>query len=248
MKLELNVPTSLSEIKLAQYQKFLKIAEQNEDSEFLHQKMVQLFCGVDLKDIASIKHKDVMEITHSLTEMFKTKHKFIQRFKMGGVEFGFIPNLENISQGEFVDLDTYISDWSKMHKAMAVLYRPITKKINDKYQIEDYNGSITYSDVMKHAPLDVVLGATVFFLSFRERINEEYPDLFGGESADSEFDEQAQFGKRWGWYSSIYALAQGDVRRFDQISRLPLRQCLTYLTFEKQKSDIELKMIKRASK
>lgn len=163
MKLELNVPTSLNEIKLAQYQKFIKIAEQNEDSEFLHQKMVQLFCGVDLKDIANIKYKDVMEITASISEMFKVKHKFIQRFKMGGVEFGFIPNLDEISQGEFVDLDTYISDWSKMHKAMAVLYRPITKKINDKYQIEDYNGSITYSDVMKHAPLDVVLGATVFF-------------------------------------------------------------------------------------
>lgn len=163
MKLELFIPTHLSEIKLAQYQKFLKIAEANEDSEFLHQKMVQYFCGVDLRDIANIKHKQVMEITASINEMFKVSHKLIPRFKMGGVEFGFIPNLDNMTQGEFVDLDTYISDWQEMHKAMAVLFRPITKKVNDKYQIEDYNGSITYSEVMKHAPLDVVLGATVFF-------------------------------------------------------------------------------------
>jgi hypothetical protein len=163
MKLELTIPTQLSEIKLAQYQAFLKIAETNEDSEFLHQKMVQYFCGVDLRDIANIKHKQVMEITASINEMFKVSHKLIPRFKMGGVEFGFIPNLEEMTQGEFVDLDTYISDWQEMHKAMAVLFRPITKKVNDKYQIEDYNGSITYSEVMKHAPLDVVLGATVFF-------------------------------------------------------------------------------------
>jgi hypothetical protein len=163
MKLELFIPTHLNEIKLAQYQKFLKIAEKNEDSEFLHQKMVQYFCGVDLKDIANIKHKQVMEITASINEMFKVNHKLIPRFKMGGVEFGFIPNLDEMTQGEFIDLDTYISDWQQMHKAMAVLFRPITKTINDKYQIEDYNGSITYSDVMKHAPLDVVLGATVFF-------------------------------------------------------------------------------------
>jgi len=163
MKLELFIPTHLNEIKLAQYQKFLKIAEQNEDSEFLHQKMVQYFCGVDLRDIANIKHKQVMEITASINEMFKVSHKLITTFKMGGVEFGFIPNLDEMTQGEFVDLDTYISDWQEMHKAMAVLFRPITKKVNDKYQIEDYNGSITYSDVMKHAPLDVVLGATVFF-------------------------------------------------------------------------------------
>jgi hypothetical protein len=163
MKLELFIPTHLNEIKLAQYQKFLKIAEQNEDSEFLHQKMVQYFCGVDLRDIANIKHKQVMEITASINEMFKVSHKLIPRFKMGGVEFGFIPNLDEMTQGEFVDLDTYISDWQEMHKAMAVLFRPITKTINDKYQIEEYNGSITYSEVMKHAPLDVVLGATVFF-------------------------------------------------------------------------------------
>jgi hypothetical protein len=51
-----------------------------------------------------------------------------------------------------------------MHKAMAVLYRPITKNgLNNTYEIEKYNGSITYSDVMKHAPLDVVFGANVFF-------------------------------------------------------------------------------------
>jgi hypothetical protein len=163
MKLELTIPTQLSEIKLAQYQAFLKIAETNEDSEFLHQKMVQYFCGVDLRDIANIKHKQVMEITASINEMFKVSHKLIPRFKMGGVEFGLIPNLEEMTHGEFVDLDTYISDWQEMHKAMAVLFRPITKKVNDKYQIEDYNGSITYSEVMKHAPIDVVLGATVFF-------------------------------------------------------------------------------------
>lgn len=163
MKLELNVPTSLNEIKLAQYQKFHKVAEQNEESEFLHQKMVQFFCGVDLKDIAKIKHKDVMEITTSISSMFKVKHKFIPRFKMGGVEFGFIPNLDEMTQGEYMDLDTYITDWSQMHKAMAVLFRPIKNKVQDKYSIEEYNGSITYADVMKHAPLNVVLGAMVFF-------------------------------------------------------------------------------------
>lgn len=163
MKLELNIPTQLNEIKLAQYQRFLKIADQNEDSEFLHQKMVQYFCGVDLRDIANIKHKQVMEITASISEMFKVSHKFIPRFKMGGVEFGFIPNLDEMTQGEYMDLDTYITDWQEMHKAMAVLFRPIKNKVANKYSIEEYNGSITYSDVMRHAPLDVVLGAVVFF-------------------------------------------------------------------------------------
>jgi hypothetical protein len=165
MKLEISIPTELKEIKLAQYQAFLKIAKDNEDEEFLNQKMVQTFCNIDLKDVAEIRFKDVLEITASLGKMFDVKsHKFINRFKLGGVEFGFIPELEDMSFGEYTDLDTYIGDWDNMHKAMAVLYRPITKKgLNNTYEIEKYNGSITYSDVMKHAPLDIVFGANVFF-------------------------------------------------------------------------------------
>jgi len=165
MKLEISIPTELKEIKLSQYQAFLKIAKDNEDSEFLHQKMVQTFCGIDLKEVAEIRYKEVIEITESLGKMFDVKsHRFINRFKMGGVEFGFIPNLDDMTFGEYTDLDTYINDWEQMHKAMAVLYRPIKNNgLNGTYDIEKYNGSITYSDVMKHAPLDVVFGATVFF-------------------------------------------------------------------------------------
>jgi hypothetical protein len=163
MKIELTIPTTLNDIKLAQYQKFLSIAKDNEESEFLQQKMVQLFCGIDLKDVAQIRYKDVAEITANINSLFTKENAFIQRFKMGGVEFGFIPNLDDMSTGEYMDLDNYITDWDTMHNAMAVLYRPITNKLGNKYQIEEYKGSITYADVMRHAPLDVVLGAMVFF-------------------------------------------------------------------------------------
>jgi hypothetical protein len=165
MKLEISVPTELNEIKLSQYQAFLKIAKDNDDVEFMNQKMVQTFCNIDLKDVAEIKYKDVLQITASLGKMFDVKsHRFINRFKLGKVEFGFIPDLDDMTFGEYTDLDSYIGDWDNMHKAMAVLFRPITKKgLNNTYEIEKYNGSITYSDVMKHAPLDVVFGANIFF-------------------------------------------------------------------------------------
>ena len=166
MKLKITVPNKLSEINLLQYQKFLSIAKDNEDTEFLHQKMVQIFCGIDLKEVAQIKYKDVAEITTTISNMFNVNHIFIKRFKLGGIEFGFIPNLDEMTFGEYSDLDTYITDWDNMHKAMAVLYRPITKKgLNNTYDIEEYKGSATYSDVMKHIPLDICFGANVFFYS-----------------------------------------------------------------------------------
>jgi len=163
MKLQITIPTSLDEITLEQYQKFLSIAKDNPDSEFLQHKMVEIFCGIDLKNAAKISYKDVNEITTNLSNLFNQKYDLKRTFKLGNTEFGFITNLDEITLGEYTDLDKYISDWDKMHNAMAVLYRPITKKLKDKYQIEEYNGSYTYCDVMKYAPVDVVLGAVVFF-------------------------------------------------------------------------------------
>jgi len=163
MKLQITIPTSLEEITLEQYQKFLSIAKDNPDGEFLQHKMVEIFCGIDLKNAAKISFKDVNEITTNLSNLFNQKYDLKRTFKLGNTEFGFITNLDEITLGEYTDLDKYISDWDMMHNAMAVLYRPITKKLKDKYQIEEYNGSYTYCDAMKFMPLDVALGAVVFF-------------------------------------------------------------------------------------
>jgi hypothetical protein len=50
-----------------------------------------------------------------------------------------------------------------MHKAMAVLFRPIIKKGSGKYNIVDYNGTNEYAEIMKRMPLSAVMGSMVFF-------------------------------------------------------------------------------------
>ena len=163
MKAEIEVPNKLNEITLEQYQVFMNVYDQNDSEEFLSCKMVSIFCKIPLSQVLYIKANDITNIVKSINNMFEGKRNFINRFELGGKEFGFIPNLEEMSFGEYVDLDKYITDWKEMHKAMAVMFRPITKKKGERYEIEPYEGSITYADVMKYAPLDVVLGAMVFF-------------------------------------------------------------------------------------
>jgi len=163
MKVKISIPTSLSEIKLSQYQKFLKIAKENEVGDFLNHKMVQLFCGVDLKIVDTMRQKDVEYAVNTIGELFRQMPSLTQKFEMNGIVFGFIPNLDDMSAGEYMDLDGYITDWNDMHKAMAILYRPIKHKSGDKYLIEDYEGSDKYAEAMKNAPLHVVLGVMVFF-------------------------------------------------------------------------------------
>jgi hypothetical protein len=163
MKLAITMPTDLSEIKLLQYQKFMNIAEQNEESDFVHHKMIEIFCNVELKYVAQFKRKQIVQIIASINKLFEKIPPLKNRFVLDGTEFGFIPNLDDISQGEFVDLDNYIADWRDLHRSMAVMFRPIKTKLKDKYTIEPYEGSEWFAEKMLDAPLDVVLSSRVFF-------------------------------------------------------------------------------------
>ena len=156
MKVEVYIPDTLSEITLGQYQKYLKIQSQNEDENFLAMKMIEIFCGLRGDTILSIK-----EITTILTNMFNEKPPLVREFRIGKINYGFIPKLEDMSFGEYIDLDTYIGDMENLHKAMGVLYRPIKQKYEDKYLIEDYKGEDT--DIMKSMPMDAVLSSIIFF-------------------------------------------------------------------------------------
>ena len=161
MKLEINVPTSLSEITLGQYQKYLKIAENNQDGNFLDAKMIEIFCGVPLSESYKIKMSSVRAVIDILNELISTTPNHVERFKMNGTEYGFVPDLDELTLGEYVDLDNNISNWDNMHIAMNVLYRPIKHSQGRKYNIVEY--SVDNENKMKDMPLDAVIGSIFFF-------------------------------------------------------------------------------------
>ena len=160
MELKVIVPTSLSEITLEQYQRFARLEG---DEEFLTKKMLEIFCNVPLEKLPNIRFKDISSVFKHISAMMKDKPSLTQRFTLNGQEFGFIPSLEDITYGEFVDLDSYMSDTQNLHKTMAVLYRPVTQKSGKRYDIEDYESATKYCDLMKEAPMDVVIGSILFF-------------------------------------------------------------------------------------
>lgn len=163
MKVEILVPDTLSDITLGQYQKYLSIVEGNDDASFMDIKMIEIFCGVKLSETLKMKFADIKAVCDILEQMLLEKPQLVNRFKMNGVEYGFIPNLEQISMGEFIDLETFLSDWKQMHRAMAVLYRPIAHKYGEKYNIEEYKE--TDGEHMRDIPMDAVFGCMLFFYS-----------------------------------------------------------------------------------
>lgn len=163
MNVDIQIPTSLEEITLGQYQEYLKVTDQNTDEEFIAQKMISIFCNIKMSYVQMIKYSDAIAIIDTITKMFENKPKLVQRFKIQDIEFGFIPNLEDISFGEYIDLETNIGDWQSMNKAMAVMYRPIVKSKKEQYEIAKYTGTELLEEVMKFAPLSVVFSSMLFF-------------------------------------------------------------------------------------
>ena len=165
MKVNLRIPTSLNEITLAQYQEFAKLeADLGKTKDTAIQlKLVEIFCKVPEVVVRNMKATDIAEICEIINTMFDTEHQLINRFRLKGIDYGFIPELDDMSFGEYMDLDTFISDNDNLHRAVNVLFRPIEHKRGNRYKIKDYNPDT--SETAKDFPLDAVLGAIVFFYS-----------------------------------------------------------------------------------
>ena len=161
MKVDINIPDSLAEVTLEQYQKYLKIQDENKDEKFLAVKMIEIFCGLRGDHVLMMRATDIQSIVNILTDMLNDTPKLVTQFKMKGKQYGFIPKLEDMSFGEYIDLDTFMGDWDNMHRAMNVLYRPITDQYGDKYAIEEYQ--VDSVEHMKDMPMNAVLGSILFF-------------------------------------------------------------------------------------
>jgi len=162
MKANINVPNELNEITLKQYQRFLKAQDKAKDNNFIQTKMIEIFCRVKPQDALNIRLSDAERITRIISDMFEQKPDLVQSFWLNNVEYGFVPDLDEITLGEYIDLDTYMGDWDNIEIAMNVLYRPIKQKLGNKYLIEDYDPD--KKDRITTMPMDAVFGSILFFI------------------------------------------------------------------------------------
>lgn len=195
MDIDIIVPEGLQDITLEQYQKFLAL--KSEDDMFLTQKAVEIFCNVPLILVDKMPYNTVQRLAKRVFSYFEGNPSLVKRKRLKKAVYGFVPNLEDITLGEYVDLDSNVTDWKNMHKAMAVLYRPVVSEAGDYYEIEEYDGTDKYSEQMKEMTLEVVLGALVFFyhlgidlsIAMTESLEEQMsttslPKQTSGESGD----------------------------------------------------------------
>ena len=97
-------------------------------------------------------------------------NSLVRIIEVEGKRYGFHPDLDSISLGEYADIENFIKMGLEQHlpEVMAILYRPIVEETEKGvYTIEAYDGQIAIrAEEMKKMSSQQVQNALVFFYRF----------------------------------------------------------------------------------
>ena len=172
--MKVTVPTDIDAIELGQFQKWSLANTEDADKDFLLFKTIEIFCGLDMRVVSQFPLDQAEDIATEIFAVLDQQKPFQNRFTLDGVDYGFVPDLEKISIGEYIDLENGLKDVKEFHKAAAVLYRPIVKQYKELYTVEAYNPSTEAINNAKKFPMGVVSAAIVFFYNIVSELRRDF--------------------------------------------------------------------------
>lgn len=85
-------------------------------------------------------------------------------------------------------------------------------------------------------------------MDFKQRTIERFPALFKEGEGEADYSARAQLASRYGWFSAVHRLAGGDITKQEQITRLPVSECLYTLSYITESAEVEAQEIKKMNK
>ena len=158
----ITVPETLNDIKLKDYLAYINIDSGASDF-FRSMRAFSLFCGIEPKHFNNIAAADANEVIILLSKVLSETPNFQPTFTMNGINYGFEPNLDDMTMGLFVDVDNIKDYKNELPKLMSKLYRTIVFKDRKRYDIEPYNALRCSPKDFEDMPAGVALAALVFF-------------------------------------------------------------------------------------
>lgn len=181
MKVKITIPESYADITVGMYKRIMKHWRSEVSGKEAIKRVLKDLCNTTEDIVDRMYIDDFQAIVRDLTWLFAepklSDFSLHQFFMMEGVEYGFIPNMQNLTVGEFADLETYLEGgmFENLQEVLAVLYRPVTKKKAKLYEIESYEPSQIKTDAMSECPMDVAIGAVVFFYRIETQLAQSLP-------------------------------------------------------------------------
>tara|TARA_R100001443_G_C3344546_1_gene175283 strand:+ start:155 stop:799 length:645 start_codon:yes stop_codon:yes gene_type:complete len=167
-----------SDVTLEKWVKLIDYHNGTKSSEALN--IIAELSNIPKKLIKELELKDVAVILSAIAKLQKKQDSSLKKIiEIEGKKFGFHPNLEEITLGEWSDLETMFTNGmeSNLPEIMSILYRPITDEtLNGIYTIAAYDGNISIrAEQMKKMSADQVQSALVFFWTLGKEFTKTLP-------------------------------------------------------------------------
>lgn len=183
MQITIRYPEDWSKISYKSFMQYHNAVKPYEGTEKENSKILEsgalYFCNVPAEYLYKLPAEKLNKIEDCLFNLLSTAKKLplVNQFEIYGVKYGFVPNLDDISYGEYLDLVNYTSKdlYENIPITLSILYRPIKYELGKSYTIAPYSGTNNESIEMLRETLtmDVVFGSIAFFLTL-------YQDLLTG--------------------------------------------------------------------
>ncbi|QDP63663.1 MAG: hypothetical protein Unbinned3987contig1001_39 [Prokaryotic dsDNA virus sp.] len=176
-KIKINVPTKWEDITIKQYNDFIKLFDSKKSDRIKSLEGVSIFCKVPVKTLKKVFMKDIEKAYSLIVKMTNTGREKIEMKKhieVEGKTYSLIPNMSEMSTGEFIDLEHYCDENlnNNLHKLMSILYRPLVGKVDKfgRYEIEPYDPDEEKDKKMLNLTMDIPFGVLDFFFRLETKL------------------------------------------------------------------------------
>ena len=169
-----------SDVTLEKWLKLIEVETGSKTKEAL--ETITALSDIPKQLVKELGIQDVAVIMSRIAELQAKQDSSLKKIiEVEGKEYGFHPNLDDITLGEYADLETFIKNGieNSLPEVMAVLYRPITEKgENGVYTIEAYDGNISIrTEEMKKMSAEQVQSALRFFFALGNELSKILPSF-----------------------------------------------------------------------
>jgi len=162
-KKDITLPERLT---IRQYQKLREIDAASDPVGF-----VRAITDLEVDEIKYANKKDMDFVFHFLVEKYLGggDKRLQTKIEVDGVEYGLMSQITTLNFGGWVDLEFLTTDGveKNMNKIMALMYRPITKKTDKGFEIEEYEHDtmLERAELFMDLPVDYFWGVSNFFFN-----------------------------------------------------------------------------------
>ena len=163
MSVKLSLPATFADLTL----RHLQVLETSDDP----MTCVGAVTGTDWEELRDMPRALIQEAYNHLQTLRKAEtQRHLETFELNGTRYGFIPNWDEFTAGEWIDAEQLCGDfWKNAHKVMALLFRPVTREWGNRYEIEPYTAKED-AEAFLDMPADQVAGALLFFSTTKNEL------------------------------------------------------------------------------